>query len=68
MSRLLEHRNELLQEMETAVNENLKYLNKPLVSCGMSVFEEVVDNTYRAVFTRADMAMYGFKKNIKDRM
>lgn len=56
-----------MQEMETAVNENLEYLNKPLVSCGMSVFEEGVDNAYRAVFTRADMAMYGFK-NIKDRM
>ena len=57
-----------MQEMETAVNENLEYLNKPLVSCGMSVFEEGVDNAYRAVFTRADMAIYGFKKNIKDRM
>lgn len=63
-----ERREELLQEIVTKVNENLKYLNKPVVSCGMSVFEEGVDNAYRAVFTRADMAMYDFKKNIKDKM
>ncbi len=49
------------------VEDNLK-TDKPVVSCGLSLFNKLVDNSFRAVFSRADNIMYERKirlKNIK---
>ena len=39
----------------------------PVISAGMSAYRKGVDNTFRAVFNRADKIMYGRKDSLKER-
>lgn len=57
-------KDELLMKFETRVDTNLLD-NKEVLSTGMSEFNLEVDNTYRAVFVRADKKMYERKKQLK---
>lgn len=59
-------RDELLLQFDCIIDKNLMQ-GLPVVSTGMSVFEKDVDNTYRAVFVRADEKMYNRKKFLKSR-
>ena len=59
-----DERYELLYKFESQIEANI--LNKlPVVSTGMDDFNYETDNTYRAVFTRADDKMYERKKLLK---
>ena len=59
-----DERYELLYKFESQIETNI--LNKlPVVSTGMDDFNYGTDNTYRAVFTRADDKMYERKKLLK---
>ena len=48
-----------------AVEENARLEDKPVISSGMSFYKQGVDNTFRAVFQRADKIMYGRKEYLK---
>ncbi|MBP5445180.1 MAG: GGDEF domain-containing protein [Acholeplasmatales bacterium] len=61
---LYERRNEMLEKFDKKIEENLGK-NLPVVSSGMSEFDPEKDNTYRAVFERADELMYNRKKYLK---
>lgn len=61
---LYERRNEMLEEFEKHIDLNLGK-NLPVVSSGMAIYNEETDNTYRAVFERADELMYARKKHLK---
>jgi len=61
-----EKREELLMKFDSIIDDNLLY-NKPVVSTGMSDFNLDIDNTYRAVFVRADELMYERKTLLKSR-
>ena len=41
--------------------------DKPVISAGMSIYRRGQDNTYRAVFNRADKIMYSRKEMLKER-
>ena len=61
---MYERRDELKANFDKEIEQNLgKEL--PVVSSGMSVYDPKVDNTYRAVFMRADEKMYERKKYLK---
>ena len=57
-------RDELLEKFDSIVDNNLLE-DKPVVSTGMSEFVCDIDNTYRAVFVRADKKMYDRKHYLK---
>ncbi|MBR3617226.1 MAG: GGDEF domain-containing protein, partial [Acholeplasmatales bacterium] len=59
-----DNRIELVNIFNDKVNANLN-TELPIVALGISDFELGVDNTYRAVFTRADEKMYIRKKFLK---
>ncbi len=59
-------RDELLLEFNTIIDNNL-LIDKPVVSTGMSDFKFDDDNTYRAVFIRADKKMYERKVFLKSK-
>ncbi len=40
--------------------------DKPIISAGMSIYRRGQDNTYRAVFSRADKLMYSRKEYLKE--
>ena len=60
-----ENRKKIHDEFMDAVNKNISS-NKPIVSSGISVFKKGVDNTFKAVFYRADKMMYARKEYLKD--
>ena len=60
-----ENRKKIHDEFMEAVNKNVS-TNKPIVSSGISVFKKGVDNTFKAVFYRADKMMYARKDYLKD--
>lgn len=62
-----DEREKLLKEFETLINNNLNK-NLAIVSSGMSEFNEKEDNTYRAVFMRADKKMYERKVELKKKV
>ncbi|MCR5514615.1 MAG: hypothetical protein K6F36_04190 [Bacilli bacterium] len=45
----------------------LKQQKRPVVSSGISHFREESDNTFRAIFQRADKMMYSRKELLKER-
>lgn len=49
------------------IDENARFGKGPIVSSGMSNFQKGSDNTFRAVFKRADKAMYTRKEYLKER-
>lgn len=55
----------IMKEFNNKVEKNLKEGNKPVVSCGMSDYNSEADNTFRAVFLRADRQMYERKQYLK---
>lgn len=59
-------RDSLLLNFNNVIEKNLLE-NRPVVSTGMADFDIDVDNTYRAVFIRADKKMYERKKFLKSR-
>ena len=59
-----DNRIELVNAFNDKVNLNVN-TELPIVALGISDFELGVDNTYRAVFTRADEKMYIRKKFLK---
>ena len=61
-----DNRIELLEKFEKKIDENLEN-NLQVVSTGMSDYDPLVDNTYRAVFVRADKKMYERKNELKSR-
>ena len=56
----------LLSKFEKIIDDNLEK-DEPVVSTGMSEFDSENDNTYRAVFIRADKLMYDRKHDLKER-
>ncbi len=59
-------RDELFQKFQTIIDQNRFLPNRPIVASGMAEFNQAEDNTFRAVFMRADAGMYDHKKNLKD--
>lgn len=59
-------RNDRLGAFERYIDQCLEDEGKPIVSSGMSVYRKGQDNTYRAVFNRADKNMYARKDRLKD--
>ena len=49
------------------IDENARSESGPVVSSGISHFREESDNTFRAVFQRADKMMYSRKELLKQR-
>ena len=61
---LFERRESMLDSFNKAIEENMS-LGGPIVATGMSTFLRGEDNTFRAVFLRADSAMYERKMELK---
>ena len=59
------NRNKTLAEFEKYIDECL-HTDKPIISHGMSKFRKENDNTYHAVFYRADKIMYARKDILKE--
>lgn len=59
-----ERRDELLAAFDKEIEENLGK-DLPVVSSGMALFDPNTDNTYRAVFEKADELMYERKRHLK---
>lgn len=49
----------------SAVEDNARLDDKPVISSGISFYKKEADNTFRAVFQRADKVMYGRKEYLK---
>ena len=60
-------RQELNDKFQKQVDDNLKKTNAPVVALGMSKFRAGQDNTFRAVFNRADKIMYARKDALKEK-
>ena len=60
------NRSKTLAEFEKYIDECL-HTDKPIISHGMSKFRKENDNTYHAVFYRADKIMYARKDILKER-
>ena len=58
-------RHELLEIFEKNIDKNVP-LHKAIVSSGMADFDPKVDNTFRAVFIKADTEMYKRKEILKN--
>ena len=64
---------ELYKNRSVILNKFEKYIvsclntDKPIISSGMSKYKRGVDNTYHAVFNRADKIMYARKDALKER-
>ncbi len=50
-----------------AVDDNARHENGPVISSGMSYYQRENDNTFKAVFKRADRFMYSRKEYLKER-
>jgi diguanylate cyclase (GGDEF)-like protein len=65
------------KEMETRKKKHIAFMDKvddyarfengPIVSSGMSNYQKESDNTFKAVFKRADKMMYSRKEYLKER-
>ena len=60
-----ENRKKIHDGFMEAINKNLS-TNKPVIASGISVFKKGVDNTFKAVFYRADKMMYARKDYLKE--
>ena len=58
------NRDNLLRIFEDMIETN-QTIGKPIIATGMSTFDKETDNTFRAVFQRADKAMYQRKAELK---
>ena len=58
-------RHEILKLFNKEVDKNIN-TSEPIISTGISDYRPGVDNTYRAVFVRADERMYIRKKQLKE--
>ncbi len=59
-----ENREELLNEFNEIIDENMKS-DMPVLSIGMADYNKLEDNTFSAVFIKADENMYVRKKYLK---
>ena len=59
------NRSKLLSEFERFIDSCVN-TEKPVISSGMSRYKKGVDNTYHAVFYRADKIMYSRKDTLKE--
>ena len=59
------NRNNLMNEFEHYIDGCID-TNEPIIASGMSRFKKGVDNTYHAVFYRADKIMYSRKDILKE--
>ncbi|MBR5750469.1 MAG: GGDEF domain-containing protein, partial [Bacilli bacterium] len=62
-----ENRTKLHNAFMDKIDENARSESGPVVSSGISHFREESDNTFRAVFQRADKMMYSRKELLKQR-
>ena len=62
-----ENRTKLHNAFMDKIDENARSESGPVVSSGISHFREGEDNTFRAVFQRADKMMYSRKELLKQR-
>jgi diguanylate cyclase (GGDEF)-like protein len=62
-----ENRTKLHNAFMDKIDENARSESGPVVSSGISHFREESDNTFRAVFQRADKMMYSRKELLKER-
>ena len=58
-------RKKLLSDFNNFIDDCVD-TDKPIISTGMSTFKEGEDNTFRAVFNRADKLMYARKEMLKE--
>lgn len=58
-------RKRLLSDFEKQIDHNLESDGRIIISSGMSEFRPNQDNTYRAIFMRADKQMYARKERLK---
>lgn len=61
-----ENRHKKLSEFEQFINACLDNPDRPIISSGMSRYRRESDNTYHAVFNRADKIMYARKDTLKE--
>ena len=63
-----EDRQKIHNDFMDLINQNVIYndVSKPVISSGISRFKKGVDNTYHAVFYRADKMMYTRKDYLKE--
>ena len=61
-----EKRGALLTEFEHFIDSCLGKDNMPIIASGMSKYRRDSDNTYHAVFNRADKIMYSHKEALKE--
>ena len=59
-----ERKDEMLEAFDKNIEANLG-TNNPIVSSGMAVYDENIDNTFKGVFERADEKMYERKRYLK---
>ena len=59
------NRSKLLSDFERYIDSCLN-TDKPVISSGMSRYKKAEDNTYHAVFYRADKIMYSRKDTLKE--
>ncbi len=62
----LKERQKALIEFEYFIDDCLENESKPIISSGMSKYRKGQDNTYHAVFNRADKIMYARKDSLKE--
>ena len=60
-----ENRNKNLVEFERYIDDSIG-TERPIISSGISKFRPGLDNTYHAVFKRADKIMYSRKDVLKE--
>ena len=61
-----ENRTKSLSSFESFIDSCLDKDDKPIIASGMSKYRKNVDNTYQAVFNRADKIMYSHKEALKE--
>ena len=57
-------REKILKDFNSFIDDCMD-TDKPIISAGMSTFNKNTDNTFRAVFVRADKMMYDRKEKLK---
>ena len=62
---LYKKRNDILKKFEKYIDSCIG-TDKPIISSGMSKYKKGIDNTYHAVFNRADKLMYARKEALKE--
>ena len=59
-------RQKCLNKFNSIIDENIEKESGPIVSSGISKYKKGIDNSFRAVFSRADKMMYSRKDYLKE--